>query len=149
MNNMERALKECPAKAKIGMLMYQEIYAVEEMIKYDELRGADIAEKRNELARPLWENLRLWCMSEILEHDEHSLMHKALGYVIRHYDEMAAYLDIAEMPLDNNDTEWQIRAMVMGKQAYLFCQNEQACERAAIMYSLIGACKVLGRKHTG
>ena len=100
---MERSLKECPAKAKIGMLMYQEIYAVEEMIKHDKLRGADIIDRRNKLARPLWENFRLWCMSEILEHDEHSLMHKALGYVIRHYDELTAYLDIAEMPLDNNE----------------------------------------------
>jgi len=143
--DMERALKECPAKAKIGMLMYQEIYAVEDMIKHDRLIGADIIERRNSLARPLWENFRLWCMSEILEHDEHSLMHKALGYVIRHYDELTAYLDIAEMPLDNNGMERQLRAMVMGKQAYLFCQNEDSCERAAIMYSLIGACKVLGK----
>ena len=143
--DMERALKECPAKAKIGMLMYQEIYAVEDMIKHDRLIGADIIERRNSLARPLWENFRLWCMSEILEHDEHSLMHKALGYVIRHYDELTAYLDIAEMPLDNNEMERQLRAMVMGKQAYLFCQNEDSCERAAIMYSLIGACKVLGK----
>ena len=72
-------------------------------------------------------------------------MYKALNYVIRHYDELTAYLDIAEMPLDNNEMERQVRAMVMGKQAYLFCQNEDSCERAAIMYSLIGACKVLGK----
>ena len=142
---MERALKECPAKAKIGMLMYQEIYAVEELIKYDDLKGADIVDRRDKLARPIWENFRLWCLSEIMEHDEHSLMYKALNYVIRHYDELTAYLDIAEMPLDNNEMERQVRAMVMGKQAYLFCQNEDSCERAAIMYSLIGACKVLGK----
>ena len=142
---MERALKECPAKAKIGMLMYQEIYAVEELIKHDDLKGADIVDRRDKLARPIWENFRLWCLSEIMEHDEHSLMYKALNYVIRHYDELTAYLDIAEMPLDNNEMERQVRAMVMGKQAYLFCQNEDSCERAAIMYSLIGACKVLGK----
>lgn len=142
---MERALKECPAKAKIGMLMYQEIYAVEEMIRHDDLKGADIIDRRDKLARPIWENFRLWCLSEILEHDEHSLMYKALNYVIRHYDELTAYLDIAEMPLDNNEMERHVRAMVMGKQAYLFCQNEDSCERAAIMYSLIGACKVLGK----
>ena len=126
---MERALKECPAKAKIGMLMYQEIYAVEELIKHDDLKGADIIDRRDKLARPIWKNFRLWCLSEIMEHDEHSLMYKALNYVIRHYDELTAYLDIAEMPLDNNEMERQVRAMVMGKQAYLFCQNEDSCER--------------------
>ena len=42
-------------------------------------------------------------------------MYKALNYVIRHYEELTAYLDIPEMPLDNNATEREIRAMVMGK----------------------------------
>jgi hypothetical protein len=72
-------------------------------------------------------------------------MHKALGYIIRHYDELTAYLYIAEMPLDNNDTERQIRSMVMGKKAYLFCQNDTFCEYAAMMYSFFGACKVKGK----
>ena len=35
--------------------------------------------------------------------------------------------------------------MVMGKKAYLFCRDLDACKRAAMMYSLFGACKVLGK----
>ena len=72
-------------------------------------------------------------------------MYKALNYVIRHFEELTAYLDIPEMPLDNNATEREIRAMVMGKKAYLFCQTDEACERAAMMYSFFGACKVKGK----
>ena len=68
-----------------------------------------------------------------------------MGYLLRHYDELTAYLDIADMPVDNNDTERAIRSMVMGKQSYLFCRNDEACQRAAIMYSMLGACKVLGK----
>ena len=68
-------------------------------------------------------------------------MYKALNYVIRHYEELTAYLDIPEMPLDKWP-EREIRAMVMGKKAYLFCQTDDACERAAMMYSFFGACKV-------
>ena len=56
-----------------------------------------------------------------------------------------AYLDIAEMPLDNTDTERSIRDMVMGKKAYLYCRNYEAVDRACIMYSSFGACKVLGK----
>lgn len=70
---------------------------------------------------------------------------KAMGYLLRHYDELTANLDIADMPVDNNDTERAIRSMVMGKQSYLFCRNDEACQRAAIMYSMLGACKVLGK----
>ena len=49
------------------------------------------------------------------------------------------------MPIDNNDTEREIRAMVMGRKAYLHCRTEESCQRAAMMYSLLGACKVLGK----
>lgn len=143
--DFERAMKEAPKAAIPGMVLFQEIYAVEELIKHDGLSGTAITEKRNEIARPLWETFRLWCMKEILSYDQNSQMHKALGYIIRHYEELTAYLDIPEMPLDNNDTEREIRQLVMGKKAYLFCQDEDSCERAAMMYSFFGACRVKGK----
>ena len=34
------------------------------------------------------------------------------------YDMLTNYIDIPDMPLDNNDTERLIRDMVMGKKAY-------------------------------
>ena len=141
----ERALKEAPKASMPGMLLFQEIYGVEEIIRHENASGSRITELRNELARPLWDTLHLWCMNEILNHDKHSQMYKALNYVIRHFEELTAYLDIPEMPLDNNATEREIRAMVMGKKAYLFCQTDEACERAAMMHSFFGACKVKGK----
>lgn len=74
-----------------------------------------------------------------------SLIFMALNYLIRNYDEMTHYFDIPEMPIDNTDTERLIRDMVIGKKAYLFCRDLDACKRAAMMYSLFGACKVLDK----
>ena len=60
------------------------------------------------------------------------------------YDKLTNYIDIPDMPLDNA-SERLIRDMVMGKKAYLFCRDLDACKRAAMMYSLFGACKVLDK----
>ena len=65
--------------------------------------------------------------------------------MLRNYTELTNYIDIPDMPLDNNDTERLIRDIVMGKKAYLFCRDLDACKRAAMMYSLFGACKVLDK----
>jgi hypothetical protein len=143
--DMERAQKEDPKGSLPGMVLFNEIYGVEEIIKREGATDADKLQIRQDLAKPLWESFLLWCSGEIVKHDQNSQMHKALGYIIRHYDELTAYLYIAEMPLDNNDTERQIRSMVMGKKAYLFCQNDTFCEYAAMMYSFFGACKVKGK----
>lgn len=79
------------------------------------------------------------------EHGGLTLTYDAMTYLLRHYEELTAYLGIARMPIDNNDTEREIRAMVMGRKAYLYCRTEESCQRAAMMYSLLGACKVLGK----
>ena len=148
---MEAALKENPRLAKIGMTLHQQIYAVEDMIKAEEksmgrkMTPEEKVQFRNDNARPLWNNLKLWCMKEILNLPHESKIFEAMNYLLRHYDELTAYLDIADMPLDNTDTERSIRDMVMGKKAYLYCRNYEAVDRACIMYSLFGACKVLGK----
>ncbi len=35
--------------------------------------------------------------------------------------------------------------MATGKKSYLFCRDLDVCRRAAMMFSLFGACKVLGK----
>ena len=142
---MERALKENPKLAKVGMLFYQNIYLVEEMIKEKNLQGAQKAEFRKDNAEPIWESFRLWAASAILGLPRESLIFKALNYMLRNYQELTNYIDILEMPLDNNQTESLMRDLVMGKKSYLFCRDMDACKRATIMYSLFGACKVLGK----
>lgn len=133
------------------MTLHQQIYAVEEMIKAEEkakgrkMTPGEIVQFRNDNAKPLWNTLKLWCMKEILHLPHDTKIFDAMNYLIRHYDELTAYLDIAEMPLDNTDTERSIRDTVMGKKAYLYCRNYEAVDRACIMYSLFGACKVLGK----
>ncbi len=71
--------------------------------------------------------------------------HIGKRHLFCNYDELTHYLSIPEMPIDNTDTERLIRDMVMGKKSYLFCRDLDACRRAAMMYSLFDASKVLGK----
>ena len=132
---MERALKENPNLAKIGILFYQNINLIEEMIKEKKLEGEEKAQFRKDHAEPLWEDFKLWAASAILDVPKDSNIYQALNYMLRNYTELTNYIDIPDMPLDNNDTERLIRDMVMGKKAYLFCRDLDACKRAAMMYS--------------
>ena len=68
-----------------------------------------------------------------------------MNYALTEYPCMLRCLEDGSLDLSNNDTERLIRDMVMGKKAYLFCRDLDACKRAAMMYSLFGACKVLDK----
>ena len=107
---MESALKENPGLAKIGMTLHQQIYAVEDMIKAEEksmgrkMTSEEKVQFRNENAKPLWTNLKLWCEKEILHLPHESKIFDAMNYILRQYDELTEYLEIAKMPLDNTNT---------------------------------------------
>ena len=141
----ERSLRENPQLSQTALFFYQDPYLVEEIIKEKGLTGEEKARFRQEHAGPIWETFRAWAANTILDVPKDSLIFRALNYLLRNYDELTHYLSIPEMPIDNTDTERLIRDMVMGKKSYLFCRDLDACRRAAMMYSLFGACKVLGK----
>lgn len=139
----ERAKTENVLLSNFGLASFQIIYGVEELIIELGLTGSDKIAYRKENAAIAWQSLLAWCVFTVNDVPQNSQMHKACNYVIRHYDELTAYMDYDVVPLDNNATESDIRALVMGKQNYLFCQNEESCHYAAVMYTFFAACKVL------
>lgn len=138
----ERAKTENVLLSNFGLASFQIIYGVEELIIELGLTGSDKIAYRKENAAIAWQSLLAWCVFTVNDVPQNSQMHKACNYVIRHYDELTAYMDYDVVPLDNNATESAIRALVMGKQNYLFCQNEESCHYAAVMYTFFAACKV-------
>lgn len=44
--------------------------------------------------------------------------------------------------IDNNLIENQIRPVAVGRKNYLFCGSHESAQRAAIIYSLLGTCKL-------
>ena len=94
-----------------------------------------------------------------------SNMHEQMAGVTSRLDQTERALDLeratrediikAEVERRIREAEQRIRKEIeaeyaderadMGKKAYLFCQTDEACERAAMMYSFFGACKVKGK----
>jgi hypothetical protein len=46
--------------------------------------------------------------------------------------------------LDNNLSERHLRKVVIGRKNYMFCGSEEGAKRAAVVYSLVGTCEMLG-----
>jgi hypothetical protein len=48
------------------------------------------------------------------------------------------------LQIDNNYMERQIRTVAVGRRNYLFAGSHRGGQRAAIIYSLLGTCKLQG-----
>jgi transposase len=52
------------------------------------------------------------------------------------------YLDDGRYEIDNNLIENSIRPVALGRKNYLFAGSHEGAQRAAIMYSFLGTCKI-------
>ncbi len=52
------------------------------------------------------------------------------------------YTENGMLLIDNNPVENSIRPMALGQKTYLFCGSHEAAQCTAMMYSLIGCCKL-------
>jgi transposase len=53
-----------------------------------------------------------------------------------------AYAQDGALLIDNNGIENQIRPVAIGRKNYMFCGSHESAQRAAIIYSLLGTCKL-------
>lgn len=102
-----------------------------------ELRKA----KRQELAKPIMEALKLWMENEGMKYSPSSLIGKAITYAYTRWDNMMRYLDDGMIKIDNNLAENEIRPITLGRKNYLFCGNHEAAENMAVICSLLATCR--------
>jgi transposase len=99
---------------------------------------------RQQEAVPILEALGKWMKQEYGKLPPQSAIAKALAYSIRRWDKLCIYTTRHDLFIDNNAVERSLRGVAVGRKNYLFCGSHVAARRAAVLYSLIGTCKLHG-----
>jgi transposase len=73
-----------------------------------------------------------------------SLMGQAISYALNQWPTLERFLEHGEVEIDNNLVENAIRPTAIGKKNWLFFGSEDAGARSAVMYTLIGNCRLHG-----
>jgi transposase len=66
----------------------------------------------------------------------------ALAYSLKRWKELMIYSTDGKLAIDNNAVERSIRPTAVGKKNHLFCGSHEAAQRNAMLYSLMGTCKL-------
>jgi len=139
--HFERALDENRPMAEHGLTEIQHLYKIEHMCDDAGLSPEERKAKRQELARPIMEAMKLWMETEGVKYSESSLIGKAITYAYTRWDNMMRYLEDGRLLLDNNLAENEIRPITLGRKNYLFCGNHEAAQNMAIVCSLLATCR--------
>ena len=99
---------------------------------------------RQERAYPEIKKFETWMEVNILKCPPKSLMEEAIAYTYRILKKLSLYVTDGRYKIDDNMVENSIRPLAIGRKNYLFCGDDDAAQRAAVVYSLLATCKARG-----
>jgi hypothetical protein len=140
----EHALDNDKARAEKVLLWMQALYAVEREAREKNLSAQDRYLLRQQKARPAMDLFGEWLVAEHAKVLPKSAIGKAIYYLVARYNKIYLYLEDGRLEIDNNLIENSIRPVALGRKNYLFAGSHAGAQRAAIVYSLLGSCKLQG-----
>lgn len=136
------ALEEDKSGAGYALGQIGLIYKVEDMATDQQMGFDERAALRKRLAYPVLTAFEKWIVSYYPKAIPKGRMAKALSYTYSLFHRLSRYHLDGRYQIDNNLAENAIRPLALGRKNYLFCGNHDAAENAAVMYSLLGCCKL-------
>ncbi|NDL66089.1 IS66 family transposase [Enterobacteriales bacterium SAP-6] len=118
------------------------LYAIE-----TDIRGRPAEERqqvRETRSRPVLNSLECWIREKLTTLSRQADTAKAFDYLMNHRQALCYYASGGWAEIDNNIAENALRVVSLGRKNYLFMGSDSGGERAALMYTLIGSCKLNG-----
>ena len=138
----EQALESDKQRASHVLAQLQLVYHIERQIKEQQYGWGKTKQTRQQLAQPALESLYQYLIKAQKEVLPKSPIGKAIQYSLVRWDKLTHYLGHGGLHIDNNKIENMIRPLALGRKNYLFAGSHQGAKNAAIIYSLVGSCKL-------
>ena len=119
-----------------------QLYAIERNVKAMTDQQRYYARRRQ--VKPVLRRIHRWLTQYQPVTLPRSPLGQAINYCLNHWRALMNYLRRGYLSIDNNMAERAIKPLVIGRKNYLFAGSHQGAENAAVIYSLIETCKVLG-----
>ncbi|MFH0895795.1 MAG: IS66 family transposase [Bacteroidota bacterium] len=120
----------------------RELYEIEEKAREKEMTPEQRKELRLVEATPVLDEMETWLNTNITQVLPKSAIGEATAYTFNLWLRLKRYLDDGRYEIDNNLIENTIRPLALGRKNYMFAGSHEGAQRAAVMYSLFGSCKL-------
>lgn len=120
--------------------LYKKIY------KLEEIAGRRPTEERFLKVRSLmtifFEKIKELCLARLINYSSKSKEVKAMNYFLKNYNQFVYFIGVAEIPIDNNPQERQMRSPVIGRKTWLGNHSLKGARTTAILFSIVESCKL-------
>lgn len=117
---------------------YGKIYELEEQKN----KSPSTASTLRQMMRPHFESIKTECEKQQQSAMPHSGLSKAINYFLNHFPGLTKCLTHIDLPLDNNLSERELRAPVIGRKTWYGNHSKRGATTSAILFSIVQSCKL-------
>jgi hypothetical protein len=99
---------------------------------------------RLEKAKPVLAEFEQWIEKLQPSMLPNSPIGQAVAYARNHWRALVRYADFAEVPIDNNLSERELRPVAVGRKNWLFAGSDGFGAHGAVLFGMTSACKANG-----
>lgn len=133
----DEAKSSQPVLAAEALAMFGQLYDVEDRAR--QLTAEARQALRQTEVTPLLARLLAWLDEQAPQALPKSKLGEAIGYSRNQWVALTNYVTDGRLPIDNNDTERDLRQLTIGRKNWLFLGSPEAGPRAAILYSVVAS----------
>lgn len=130
------------SKADVAIGKIRKLYVIEDRIK--KLKAEQKTEQRQQLSKPVLDDLKDWLEKNIRRVPKDSLTWIAINYTLNQWDLLIGYCDDGSLNISNALAENAIRPFAVGRRNWLFSDTPRGAKASATCYSLIETAKANG-----
>lgn len=138
------ALDTSPEHASTVLAGIRRLYALEAAARAEGLSSEDRLGRRREQAVRILDAIKEYVDAIREEALPRSPLGTAVGYTLSQWDGLNAYARDGRLEIDNNAAERALRRVAVGRKNYMFFGSPDGGRRAAILYSLVETCRLVG-----
>lgn len=127
-----------------ALLIIRKIYSIEKLARDAGMTPDERHRLRQEKARPIWDELRMWLDRNRHATPPQSLTGKAINYLADEWPRLIRYLEDGRLEVSNVLCENAIRPFVVGRKAWLFSDTPAGAHASAKLYSIVETVKAAG-----
>jgi len=146
MAHARRKFKEASDNDKIRaehMLgLMQDLYAIERKAREADMSHEERYALRQKESLTILREMENWMKENIIQVLPKSAIGKAIAYTLKLWHRLIRYAEDGKCEIDNNLIENAIRPVALGRKNYLFAGSHEGAERAALVYTFMGCCKM-------
>lgn len=124
------------------LTQYKDIWTHDDVCKEQGLSPADRLAYHREQSLPIMVKMKADFKQQLAsgEVEENSGLGKAMNYFVNHYEGLTMFCQVAGVPLDNNQTEAELKVLIRNRKNAYFYKTLAGAQISDILTSMISTC---------